>query len=177
MLFSPILLAQDESAETSEPKRPAELIKLWQELTPKLDEILVLEAQQDTLPETAFFGADKQSNRESIDALIAEANAILALPSGEDYRGRIRLLNADIERKEQEIARYQQQRVIAPKEALWQQTSADFTAAIQVAEQQVARLHEQIAVIKAEFATELRSLGIHISDEQLDFLLSDSDRR
>ena len=166
-------LAQQNDSEL-ELKRldETDFIKLWDDITPKLDEILELEKRHPDLPDNAFFGPDKDSNRESINELLDSAIATLAVPSGQDYRARIRQLEDAINGTREKIATLRQQRISAPKEALWQKTAADYDSEITAGETHIQYLEQKIVETRQAFATELRDLGLEISDEQLQFLLS-----
>ena len=64
--------------------------RLWQDLMPRLDEILALQDRQRELPESAWFGEDQVSNTSRINALLDEAAEILV--GNNALRARIRQL-------------------------------------------------------------------------------------
>lgn len=163
--------AQDGNAPLT-PQQGPEFIQLWDELTPKLEQALRLEDRHDALPDSAWFGPDKTSNRDSINALLDEAVAVLATPGGRDYRGDIRELERAIDADQRQIATLRQRRVGAPDSALWQKTAADIDAEIAALTARNDERRAAIAALKNDFATELRAMGVAISDEQLTFLLS-----
>jgi DNA repair exonuclease SbcCD ATPase subunit len=151
---------------------PANFAELWQEVVPKLDRTLTLEERQDALPASAWLGPDQESNREAVDALLDEAVDILSNAPVQDYRRRIRALQADIEQAHRDIDRYRRERISAPQQSLVKKTVADYDRAIEARTAQVARDREALQTIQTSFAQELRSLGLKLTDAQVELLLS-----
>lgn len=146
--------------------------RLWNRILPKLDETLALEDRQGQLPDTAWLTRDKASNQAEINALLDEAVAILAVSPAQDYRARIRRLEADILQAQQDIAEFRTRRVAAPRDAAWQKTVEDYDRAIAEREADIETYRKELASVRKTFAAELRGLGIEVSDEQLELLLS-----
>ena len=162
----------EQTPAQAAPQRTPEFIDLWENITPKLEEVLERQEQHGQLPNSALFGDDKQSNRQSINQLLDEAITLLEIPSGRDYRASIRELENAIQAAEEQIRRDRQKRLSAPDDALWQKTIADYDAAIAQSQARIAKLKEKIQTLKKEFAAELQTLGLEVSAEQLDFMLS-----
>ena len=51
--------------------------RLWDDLIPRLDEVIALDERQDQLPTSAWFGDDQVSNAAAIDALLDEVATLL----------------------------------------------------------------------------------------------------
>jgi len=145
---------------------------VWNRILPKLGETLVLEDRREQLPPRAWFSADQRSNQAEINALLDEAVAILAVSPAQDVRGRVRRLEAEIQKAQQEIAELRTRRVAAPRDATWQKTVADYARAIAEKEAEIQRYRSDLAEVRRAFATELRGLGMEVSGEQLELLLS-----
>ena len=145
---------------------------VWRDLVPKLDETLALEERQAELPESSWFGPDQESNQSKINGLLDEAVEILSTSPVQQFRGRIRALQRDIERARADIAEYRQRRVSAPSDAAIQRTVADYDRLIGEREADIRRLGEELDAVKDEFAAAVRALGVELSDEQVEFLLS-----
>jgi len=146
--------------------------QLWNRLLPTLNEALALEERQSELPERAWFGEDQRSNREAIDQLLDEAVAVLSTSNVQHYRDRIVVLQKEIAQARQDIADYRQRRVSAPGKSMVEKTVSDYDEAIAAREDDIARKERELAEIKREFAADLRAMGLELSDEQVDFLLS-----
>jgi hypothetical protein len=168
----PGFAAESSDHGTEKSRQTDDFVDLWENLTPKLERVLDLEENHDNLPEHTFWGTDQSSNRRDINNLLDEAIALLALPGEGDYRARIRDLEQSIREQQDQIAGYRQQRISAPREALWRSTVADYDALIETSQRRIGQLRERIQTIRQEFAEDLRGVGLTISDDQLDFLLS-----
>jgi hypothetical protein len=129
-------------------RRDDGFIEIWEDLTPKLEQILDLEENHDHLPERAIWGADKPSNRRNINELLDEAITTLALPGGTDYRQRIRELETSIRTLQDQIAGYRQSQVSAPREAYWRNTVEDYDAMIRESQQRIGDMQQRIQMIK-----------------------------
>lgn len=146
--------------------------RVWEEVVPKLDETLTLEERQAELPESAWFGPDQASNQSKINELLDAAVAILSTSPVQQFRDRIRVIQGQIESARAQIAEYRQSRVSAPAESVIQRTVSDYDRLISEREADIRRLDAELAAVKGEFAAAVRSLGIELSDDQVEFLLS-----
>jgi hypothetical protein len=145
---------------------------VWKEVVPRLDETLSLTDRQAELPERAWFGPDQASNQGDIDALLDETVAILSVSPVQRFRDRIRAIEAEIGSARADIADHRQRRVSAPTEGALKRTVADYDRLIREREADIARLEEEKARVRKEFARAVRELGVQLSDEQVEFLLS-----
>lgn len=156
-----------ESALAAEPKAA-----LWNQLLPQLQQTLDLQRRQQQLPDHAWLGPDKASNQADINQLLDRAVTLLSATPGQHYRQRIRNLEAAIRHDQDVIADARQHRVGAPRQALWQQTQADYDAAIEAARGRIRQHRDEIQQVKHQFAADLQASGLQLSERQLDFLLS-----
>jgi hypothetical protein len=146
--------------------------QIWAEMVPKLDATLTLEDRHESLPEHSWLGDDQASNRVEINDLLDESIAILTISPNHHYRARIRELEANIRTARKEIAENRKRRVAAPVESTLKKTVSDYDAAIQELSTRIVVYENELRIVKREFATELEKLGLDVSDEQLDVLLS-----
>lgn len=146
--------------------------QVWDGLLPKLDRTLVLEDRQSDLPEKAWFSTDQSDNQAAINALLDEAITILVMSPAQHYRQRIRELEQTITAAQEEIAELRTKRVSAPQEAHWHKTAADYERAIDEQNRRITQADKELRDLRREFAEDLRHLGLELSDEQLEFLLS-----
>jgi hypothetical protein len=146
--------------------------RVWKDLLPKLDETLTLEERQANLPDSAWFGPDQSSNQSKINDLLDDAVEILSTSPVQRFRERIRNLQGEIERARSEIAGYRQRRVSAPVDSAVQRTVADYDRLIAAREADIRRLGVELQAVKGEFAAAVRSLGVELTDAQVELLLS-----
>ena len=146
--------------------------RLWAGVMPTLEETLALEERQASLPENRWFGEDQASNQAAIDELLDQAVALLSTSTTQDHRQRIRALQQQITQARQDIADYRRERVAAPAESLIKKTLADYDAAIAERQADIRRHEGELETVKRQFAVELRALGLELSDDQLDFMLT-----
>lgn len=146
--------------------------RLWEAAMPRLDKARILEDRHASLPQQSWLGEDQASNRQAINELLDEVAEILSGASGESYRERIQALETAIDETQIEIAELRQERVVAPQRSTWRKTVADYDTAISERTEQIAAYSEELDALRREFATELRRMGLELTQEQLEFLLS-----
>jgi uncharacterized small protein (DUF1192 family) len=146
--------------------------RVWDAAVPKLEDALELKERQSELPESAWFGADQKSNRADIDALLDQAVEILSVSPTLRHRERIQALRDEIEKARADISDARQKRVSAPTESTIAKTVKDYDRLIATREKEIERINREADSVRQEFARELRAMGLELSDEQVEFLLS-----
>ncbi len=146
--------------------------RLWDSLLPRLDQAVTLTDRQESLPESTWFGEDQSSNEQAVNKLLDEAATILSTSPGQNYRQRIRELEQAVHEAREEIAKYRTQRVSAPQSSLWRTTSEGYDTRIQKRQADIARYEKELEQLRGAFAADLRSLGLDLSEQELEFLLS-----
>ena len=146
--------------------------QIWDKITPKLDHVLALEKEHEKLPESAWIGKDKRENRLDINQLLDEAVDILSLSNSAQTRTRISSLEDEIQQLKQTISEHRQAKVSAPVQSQWKMTVAEYEEKIQQLNQTIRQRKAEIDTLKTQFAQELADNGLHLTEEQLDVLLS-----
>ncbi len=154
------------------PDPQANFAHLWNGVLPTLEETLALQERQATLPKHRWIGEDQASAQAEIDQLLDQTVAILSTSTNQDYRQRIRSLQQEIARARQDQAEYRRQRVSAPSDSFLKKTVADYDKAIANRQTDITRFEADLERVKHEFAADLRAMGLELSDDQLDFMLS-----
>jgi hypothetical protein len=145
---------------------------LWTEVVPTLEETLTLREQQETLPERAWFRRDQADAEDDINALLDDAVAILSASPMQHYRERIDALRDRIAEARADLDRYRRARIAAPAESLVGKSVSDYDALIEERQADIRRLEAELGEVKTEFAAELRSIGLDLSPDQVELLLS-----
>jgi len=159
------------SKETIE-DRDGVFAQVWEKVTPTLDKVLVLEKEQERLPESSWFVKNQGDAQNDINKLLDEAVSILSISQGSETRQRIRTLEKQIRELKQTISQYRQARVSAPISSTWQTTVANYDAKIKQLKEQIEQHFEAIDKLKTQFAQELTDKGLSITEAQLEVLLS-----
>ncbi len=144
--------------------------RLWQDLMPRLDEILALQDRQRELPESAWFGEDQVSNTSRINALLDEAAEILV--GNNALRARIRQLARGMNDNRRAITDLKRRRMAAPSDSLWRKTVQDIEDEIAERERMLTEQQKELDRVRRMTASELREMGVDIDAEGLEFLLS-----
>jgi hypothetical protein len=154
------------------PEEKDHFSQVWDGVLPTLEETLALQERQAELPKSSWFGEDQASNREAVDALLDQAVDVLSTSDVQHYRDEIRTLRREIEQARQDIAEYRRLRVSAPRESLVKKTASDYEEDIRAREKDIGRYEDELTRIKREFSADLRGMGLELSDEQVELLLS-----
>ena len=144
--------------------------RLWDDLAPRLDQVLTLQERQRSLPDSAWFGEDRNSNQARVDALLDEAAQILV--GSDRLRARARELDAAIAHNRQEIGELKRRRLAAPAESVWRKTVQDIDEEIAEREQLLEAQQQALSDLRRATAAELRALGLAVDADGLDFLLA-----
>ena len=150
-------------------------VQIWKEITPTLDKVLVLEKEEEVLPESAWFGwftRDQKDTQNDINELLDEAVAILSISPSNNTRQRIRFIEIEIREMKQTISQHRQDKITAPNRSTWQTTVADHEAKIKQLTEVIEEKKYAIDKLKTQFAQELADKGLSITEAQLDVLLS-----
>ncbi len=145
---------------------------VWKKITTTLDEVLDVESEKETLPDSAWLGKDKEDSQTEIDKLLDEAVSILSISYSNDTRRRIRKLEQEIRRMKQSISQYRQVKISAPKDSRWETTESDYDEKIKDLNERIKQHRIAIMDLKTQFSQELADIGLPITEEQLDVLLS-----
>lgn len=153
--------------ETSEP-----LPKVWKEITPKLNELLSLEEQHEQLPDSAWFELDKKKNQLAINQLLDEAILILNNSTNSEVRQQIRLLEEKITAAKVKIDEYRREQISAPIKSPWKTTVDDYKDKIKATQREIEKYEIEIKQYKIKFAMSLAEMGLQLTTEQVDLLLT-----
>ncbi len=144
--------------------------RLWDELLPRLDEILGLQETGRKLPDSAWFGQDRVSNRAQIDDLLDEAATIL---TGDNrFRSQSRELEQAMVDNRRAISELKRRKMTAPSDSLWRKTVQEIDEEIAEREGLLSEQGQEMARIRDAFAAELQAMGLEIDSARLEFLLS-----
>ena len=148
------------------------LATIWKQMLPTFDQLLALEKQQETLPDSAWFSKDKADNNVEINQLLDEAVGILSFAASNATRDQIRSLEQRIRELKQAISQYRQAQISAPPQSTWETTAPEYENKIKQNLVLIERANQKIAQLKMNFAQQLAEHHLYLSSAQLDVLLS-----
>ena len=148
------------------------LATIWKQMLPTFDQLLALEKQQETLPDSAWFSKDKADNNVEINQLLDEAVGILSFAASNATRDQIRSLEQQIRELKQAISQYRQAQISAPPQSTWETTAPEYENKIKQNLVLIERANQKIAQLKMNFAQQLAEHHLYLSSAQLDVLLS-----
>ena len=168
------LLSASSVFAASEDSLPSYLVEKWGSLTGTLSDALSLRDRQETLPASAWFGADRTSNARKIDELLDRALEILAQGRAGDLRRQALELRAEIPKLRLEADGLRNQRISAPESSRlpWVRTRAKIDERLSELEGEIADRERALSAVNAQLAEALRGLGLQLDDRQIDILLS-----
>ena len=147
--------------------------RVWSEMVPRLDQGLSLTEELDGMPDRAWlFGADRYFKQQEIDELLDQAVTILSISPLQGYRERIRELEARIHEAQEAVTDYRTRRVAAPRDSFWKMTVNEYDTEISRLQEQIGVYRQELEAIRGQFATDLQGIGLELTDQQLEFLLS-----
>lgn len=163
-------LGAEATLELEPPQRTMDPV-VWEKVIPEVEKIRALQTKREQLPRRAWFREDQKSVDERITKLMDAAVDILGYSDTADLREHISELEVANRAERDEIVSLKEKRLAAPEEALIEDTVNDINAKIEKLERRILDRETSIHASRAEFAGELRKLGLTLQDDQLDFLL------
>jgi len=145
---------------------------VWKRIIPELEQIRRLEDQHDSLPRFSLFGTDRGNNREKIDRILAEAAEILEISEASNLRAEILVLEEENSASKERIADLKEKRISAPNNAIFGESVAKIDDQIDRMMEAVIERESEIEDKRRVFANQVRSMGLDLSRDQIDFLLS-----
>jgi hypothetical protein len=145
---------------------------IWKKILPTFDQLLALEKQQETLPDSAWFSQDKTDNNVEINQLLDEAVAILSFAASNATRQQIRTLEQQIRELKQTIFQYRQAQISAPQQSTWETTAQGYEDKIKQNLALIEQADQKIAQLQTDFAQQLAEHHLYLNSAQLDVLLS-----
>jgi hypothetical protein len=151
---------------------------------PSIKKAKTLFDKHDNLPDKGkipFISETKDSNEKSINSLLDDAAKILSINQVTDCRKRITYLQEQINKSQDKIEKFKQDRVSAPAQKdleglidRWNPlniTKEGYDEKIASEEKSIKEAREEISNLKYVFARGLRAMGMTISDDEVETLL------
>lgn len=148
------------------------------EIFPELEEGLDLVDQQNQLPESAWFGEDKESVQDDLNDLLDQVLEQLDIEDVAGYRQQIRESQAEIKSSQKKIAKYKREQVTAPKATTLGLntlpgfvTKEGFQQKIDYEKDRISQNKSKIKVLQSQFQEYLESAGLKFAPDEFQLLL------
>lgn len=131
------------------------------------------------LPKRSWFiGEDQESNQASMDRILDEAIAVLAVSDINEPRLKMKKLDESIAEAQRRIDEYRQAKITAPANTTFGlnslpglRTKKGYEDLIAEEQENIHAWRQEQKVIREEFRTQASVIGLHLSDEALGALL------
>ncbi len=146
--------------------------EIWSQTFTQLEKGVVLLNKIKQAPEYSFFSEDKRSIKKDFNGILSKTLVLLEDKSINDYRYKIDQLNQQISSSRKKIAQYREDKIIAPNAHSTKLTKEAFKEKIIDEKGNIKHYQEGIDAIKVHFKDRLEEIGVVLSLEQVDILLS-----
>ena len=146
--------------------------EIWGAVFSKLEDGLVVVDEIEKAPDSAFFGDDKKSLKKELGKILEKTIVLLEDKSINEYREEIDDYNNKISISKNNILKYREDKITAPRSHAIKTTKEAYDTKITEENNNIVEYGHAIKQIKVHFHERLRDIGIELSQEQTDILLS-----
>lgn len=158
----------------SQDSLPDYIAEDWDKLTESLIEVLDLRDEREKLPDSAWFGKDKKSNSKKINKLLDIALKILIQGRPSDMRREAAELRTHGAELRAEADKLRNKQITAPEKSSipWTKTRGDINKNLAEVERKISENDAKLLKLDNELAGAMHEIGLDLSQEQIDVLLS-----
>lgn len=166
----------DSNSASNKAALPENVAKNWDKLTDSLNDALQLRDKQENLPNSAWFGEDKQSNAAKINKLLDSALSILINGEAGQMRHEASELRAKIAKMRVELDTLRNKKITAPDSnyyiLFWRLTKEKAEKRIIELESEIKSSEESLTLINAKLADSLKNIGLDLDASQVEILMN-----
>jgi hypothetical protein len=145
---------------------------IWGSVFEQLEDGLTVVDQIKKAPDSSFFGEDKKSLKEDLNLILDKTLVLLEDESINDYSNKIEELNQKISEAKNNIAKFREEKITAPRDHMLNTTQDNYNKKIEQERLIISRYKNEIKIIKKHFKERLDDIGIDLSTEQVNILLA-----
>ena len=145
---------------------------IWEDVIGDLERGLAINQEMQKAPSSSIFREDKVSLRKEFDGVLDDIIKLLLDDNLLNYRKNIRESEALIISSQKDILRYREKKIVAPMENRIKTTKAQYAQKIEDAQTTIAAQKASIINTKLAMSQNFKELGINLTPEQIDVLLS-----
>lgn len=146
--------------------------KIWIKVHKKLSEGSLLIEEKNSVPKSAWMSRDKKDVQDDIDEVL---NQIIEILVGDDlleYKNQIININKKIAENKENIIQYKDEKVSAPIDSNIDTTKQQYDDKIKNTKDDINRLKNKITLIHTKLKKDLNNIGVNLTLEQIDVLLT-----
>lgn len=164
-------LSEQERQQARHDEEDERFRQMWSQLFSEMQDGVQLVDKIKQAPQSRFFGEDKQSLQEDLDKIL-DKMVVLEDENINDYRHKIAEIDDYIATSKANIARYREQRITAPRSHMVKTTKEAYDKKIAQEQENIKLYRQESQRIKIYLRERLQDMGIKLSQEQVEVLLS-----
>jgi hypothetical protein len=166
------ILLYKENIETQPLTKEQRRNKIWDNVYDDLEEGAVYIDKLNNAPASTWIGEDKEDVQEDINKLFEMIVNGLIEDDLLIYKTKMEKLKKNISANKSDILKYREKRVGAPESSRIYRTKSDFDGKITETKNENKILENEIRIIKEKLKNDFKEIGVNLSSEQIDVLLT-----
>lgn len=166
------ILIYKENMESTPLSKEERMDKAWDNVYADLEQGANYIEKYNNAPESTWIGTDKQDVQNDINRLFETiVNALIA----DDlliYKTKMASLKKDIAQNKADILKYREKRIGAPKSSAVYTTKSGYDSKIDETHKENIILENEMRIIKDNLKKNFADIGVNLSSEQVDLLLT-----
>jgi len=166
------ILLYKENTQTAPLSKDEKMAKVWDSVYPDIEKSTEYIDKFNNAPESAWIGEDKEDIQKEINERFEMIINALIEDDLLVYKTKMNSLKKKISENKSNILKYREKRVGAPKSSSIYTTKSDFDDKISETKKENIILKNEIRIIKDELKNNFKEIGVNLSSEQIDLLLT-----
>jgi len=166
------ILLYKENVETLPLTKEQRMNKIWDNIYDDLEEGAVYVDKLNNAPASAWLEEDKEDVQEDINKLFEMIVNGLIEDDLLIYKTKMEKLKKNISQNKSDILKYREKRVGAPDSSRIYSTKSDFDEKIIERKNENKIMENEIRIIKEKLKNDFKEIGVNLSSEQIDVLLT-----
>lgn len=166
------ILLYKENTQTAPLSKDEKMAKVWDSVYPDIEKSTEYIDKFNNAPESAWIGEDKEDIQKEINERFEMIINALIEDDLLVYKTKMNSLKKKISENKSNILKYREKRVGAPKSSSIYTTKSDFDDKISETKKENIILKNEIRIIKDKLKNNFKEIGVNLSSEQIDLLLT-----
>ena len=166
------ILLYKENVETHPLSKEERMDKVWDNIYPDLEEGAKNIDKLNNAPESSWIGTDKEDVQKEINQLFEMIVNGLIEDDLLIYKTKMDTLKKEISKNKSNILKYREKRVGAPQKSAIYTTKSGYDTKIEETKNENTILENEIRIIKKDLKKNFQEIGVNLSSEQIDVLLT-----